>query len=483
MKTNLRYGLKLFRQYKASFLLVLGLLIIETAVSLVLPKLIASDIAAMQTLASTTQLGLASVGLWALLIVFQGTLRYVSGVKLNTLGATLTADLNNRLYTHIQSLPMRFFHHTNKGDILALLTHDLGVVSFYITSVVTTLIPNLLIFVGCAVLMFAIEPWISLIIVSVIPFLFVISKLLGRKIHPLANAIANTQAQSLAVANENISTISLVKSFTREQVESKRYARTQADLKQLRIRQFGFQSLLSPLVQTLTAIAVIAILGISIFKLESEALALADMVALLLYGLIFIRPISAFAGLYGQTQHLRGAASRLSLVWEAETENYHSLQPGHTAVSLPTNEVRFENVSFSYQPDHPVLTNVNFTLKPGGAMLIVGDNGAGKSTMLNLLLQYYQPDEGRIMIGGQDSRVLGVHKVRQRIGYVPQDVVLQSGTVHNNIALGCEGATDVQVIDAANKAGLTTIIASLPLGLNTQVGEGGIRLSGGNANV
>lgn len=472
---NLAFSCRLLDQHKASLALVLLVLIIETGVSLGLPKLIAADVATFQSVELAPQLISTALPMWAGAIILLAGLRYVSGMQLGRLGASLTASLNNRLYQHLQALPMRYFHHTPKGDVMALITHDIGTVSFYITSVVTTFIPNLLIFAGCIVLMLMIEPTLCLIIVATVPFLFILAKLIGRKIHPLSKAIVDKQAESLALASENIATISLIKAFTRETQEASHYGLKQAELFKLRKKQFHYQALLNPLIQGLGSIVVIIVITICTIKLSTNDMTLADTIALLLYGLIFIKPVSAFAGLYGQTQHVRGAAKRLMDVWQEPIECYSPT--AHSPGKL--SEVRFENVSFGYDSLHPILNKVSFSLTPGSTMLILGDNGQGKSTILNLLLQYYKPDSGAIYLNNKDIAFSDVAQLRQNIGVVPQDVILKSGSVLSNIAIGDDTASHADIIAAAQQAGLMTIAASLPKGLDTQVGEGGVRLSGG----
>ncbi|MBU2977714.1 ABC transporter ATP-binding protein [Alteromonas sp. C1M14] len=477
-RRSLYFGKNIFRNYRASFVVIFVILFLETAVSLAIPYLIGEQSAALvdNDFASPKTLSFYLL-IWCALFGVQSLLKFMSTYRLNVLGARLVANLSCRLYDHIQILPLRYFQHTNKGDVLSLLTHDLGTVSFYVTAVLTTLLPNILILLGSIFMMYMIEPLVAFMIMTLIPIVYLVSKFVGRQIHPLAKQIVQKQADTLAIASENISTIALIKTFNREKTESARYAHRTGEVLSLRTRQFRYQALLSPLIQFLTSVCIIAIIGVCLIQFEAGKIAVPDIVSLLLYGMIFTRPVSALAGLYGQTMQMTGAMGRLLHVHGSEREPSDN---GLTPLRAQKGEITVENVSFSYQTGGTVLNQVSCNIKAGQTVLIVGENGAGKSTLLHLLMRFHRPQSGAIFIDQQDISCVTTASVRDCIGHVPQDVVLCNGTILDNITYGVAAKPSSSYLnEVCARAGLLDIVSSLPAGMATLVGEGGVRLSGG----
>lgn len=476
-KRSLYFGRNIFRNYKASFLLIFCVLFVETLVSLAIPYVIGKQ---SGQLASAEFVKITDLGgyliLWCVLFAIQCLMKFISTYRLNVLGAKLVANLSCRLYDHIQILPLRYFQDVKKGDVLSLLTHDLGTVSYYVTSVLTTLVPNLMVLFGSVIMMYWIEPLVALMIVTLIPIVYLVTKIIGRQIHPLSRQIVEKQADTLAIASENISTISLIKSFNRERTESTRYASRTGEVLSLRTRQFRYQALLTPTIQFLASVCIMAIIGVCLIQFKAGKIEIADIVSLLLYGMIFTRPVSTLAGLYGQTMQMTGALTRLLAIHGKEREPSDS---GEKSLEAGAGYVEFDNVTFSYISDEPVLKGVCFTVEPQQTVLIVGRNGAGKSTLLHLLMRFHEPQSGRILIDGQDIRGVTTSSVRSAIGHVSQDVVLCNGSILDNITYGVEEANKDEVQKVCEQAGLVPVLARLPNGLHTMVGEGGVRLSGG----
>lgn len=477
-RRSLYFGKNIFRNYRASFLIIFVILFLETAVSLAIPYLIGKQSGAVVNKDYDSLQSLGGYLLtWCALFGVQSLLKFISTYRLNVLGARLMANLSCRLYDRIQVLPLRYFQHTNKGDVLSLLTHDLGTVSYYVTAVLTTLLPNMLILLGSVFMMYMIEPLVAFMIMTLIPMVYLVSKSVGRQIHPLAKEIVQKQADTLAIASENISTITLIKTFNREKTESDRYAHRTGELLSLRTRQFRFQALLAPLIQFLTSVCIIVIIGICWVQFEAGKIALADIVSLLLYGMIFTRPVSALAGLYGQTMQMTGAMGRLLQVHGNEREPSYT---GLAALHVEKGDIDIDQVSFGYQTGGTVLQDVSCHIDAGQTVLIVGENGAGKSTLLLLLMRFHTPQQGAIFVDKQDISTVTTASVRSCIGHVPQDVVLCNGTILDNITYGVATKPSSALLnEVCTRAGLLDIVSKLPRGMETLVGEGGVRLSGG----
>lgn len=474
---RVEYGLKVFKEHRLAFIYVVFLMLCETAVSLSVPFFAGQYSAYFieQNLELNEQHGLILV-LWFVLFAVHALLRFLSSYNVSLIGARLMAELSCRLYDHIQVLPMQYFKENKRGDVLSMLSHDLAVISYFASSVLTNLVPNILVLVGASILMFNIEPTIAILVCVFVPLIFIVLKLVSRGMQPISRALVQTQADSMALASENIGAISLIKAFNKESSESMRFKRKTSELLELRSQQLKLQALLSPLVQFMASTGVLVVVVASYMRFQSGSISIPDMISLMLYGLVFTRPLGSLAGLYGQTQQVIGASERLLKFYHLESEpNYlHK-----SDVKLQSGDVRFENVSFSYRHRPNVLNNVSFHLPDKQTLLLYGENGGGKTTLLHLLMRFNEPSTGKIFIDGQDIAHASNSSVRSAIGLVSQDVLLCNGTIADNITYGVVNPSSEKMHQACKAAGADRFIQQLPHGYNTQVGEGGVLLSGG----
>ncbi|GGF67852.1 ABC transporter ATP-binding protein [Alteromonas lipolytica] len=479
MFNNLRfyYGLKVFEFYRWSFVLVVSLMLAETAVGLSLPYLIGQQSQAfLQEVTNLNSSHLKYLYLWVGLFAAQAVLRFLSSYNVNLVGARLMADFSCRLYDHIQVLPIQYFQENKRGDVLSMLTNDLAVVSFFVSSVLTNLIPNVLVLIGASVLMYLIEPTIALLICFLVPLIYVILKVVSRGMQPISRQLMQRQADTLAQASENIGAISLIKAFNKEDDESTKFRNRTNEVLALRAKQFKLQALLSPLIQFLASLCIMAVVIMSVLKFNAGSLSIPDLITLLLYGIVFTRPLGSLAGLYGQLQQVIGASARLLHVYHLESEPRDN---GGEAVHISQGDIVFNNVTFGFAQRGTILQDISFHLKPGQNMLIYGQNGGGKTTLLHLLMRFYEPAGGEILIDGYNVKQATTRSLRGAIGLVSQDVLLLNGSIFDNLTYGLVNPVADEVYKAASQAGLDSIIMRLPNGYETQVGEGGIRLSGG----
>lgn len=476
-RARLYYGLRLFAQHRWALLFVVTLMLLETAASLSIPMFAGSYTEQLvQQQAGFDRRQLLLVGLLFVLFVLQAILRYNSTFQVNLLGARIMAQLSCMLYDHLQALPLQYFADNKRGDVLSMLTNDLAIVSFFVSSVLTNLIPNLLVITGAAFMMGLIEPVIALLICVLIPTIFIVLKLVSRGMQPISQALVQSQADSIALASENLNAISLIKAFNKESSESERFKIRNSEILTLRKRQFKLQALLAPLVQLMASVAVLLI-AIAVFvQYQDGHLDIPDMITLFLYGLLITRPLGALAALYGQVQQVIGATERLMRAYHLEAEPSYE---GNKHLTLPSAEIRFTNVCFAF-PERPLLLkDASFYLPDKHSLLIYGENGSGKTTLLNLLMRFYEAQQGDIFVGGHNIKQLSNSALRGAIGLVSQDVLLVNGSIQQNITYGVNAPTEEQILCAAKQSGAHTFISNLPAGYQTQIGENGVKLSGG----
>jgi len=412
------------------------------------------------------------LGLFAL----QALLKFGNTYLLGGAADKIVSELKIRLYDHLQALPLSYYQERRLGDTLALLTSDVYVLSGFISGTALALAPLLFTAGGAVILMFRIRPGLALVAVILVPLFYLLEKILGRRIRPLAAQLQQEQANAIAIAQENLGMLPAIKTFTREQQESTRY-RAQIDrIFRLSVKQRGIYAALEPLAQLIAAAGIVLVLAFASADLGEGRLAPAQLVSFLLYAALLTRPVAGLADVYGQTQMARGAFARLRQAMEEPPE-----PAAHAGATLPAvkGDIEFRGVSFAYAGRPAALEKVDLRVAAGETIAIIGPNGAGKSTLGHLLLRLHEPSAGQILIDGIDTATVSLDSLRRQIGVVPQHVLLFNATVRDNIAYGRPEPGQGEIEAAAVAARADEFIARLPQGYDTLIGDRGVRLSGG----
>jgi len=414
--------------------------------------------------------------LWALLLAMQSGFSFGNRYLLGSTSETMLAGLRTRLYDHLQSLPLGYFHERRRGEVLALLGNDAAHISNFVTGTLVSLLPLLITFAGALYMLFRISPSIGILAGVLVPVFFLAMKLIGRRLRPLSTEWVRTHAEMFATLEENIGMLPAIKSFTREAHESDRFQRSNRKLLRIAKRQLLIESLLTPAVQLLAGLGLLLLLYLGSRQVWSGALQAPDLVSLLLYGMLLTRPMSGLAGVYGSVQTTRGAAERLLEAFAVRPEPDDA---GALPLAPVTGEIRFEGLHFGYPGRPKVLDGADLTIRAGETVALTGKNGSGKSTLIHLLMRFADPEAGRVLIDGTDIRGVSIPTLRGQIGLVAQHVLLLNGSVRENIAYGRPDATQAEIASAARAAQADAFIRRLPQGYDTLIGDQGIRLSGG----
>lgn len=459
--------------HRIQLLLATFLMVLESITVLAIP-LFAGFLASGIATELEGQVGRISLIIIALL-AFQTLIKVIYGRITSRISESILADLRKKLYNHIQDLPIAFFHSRRQGDIISLLFYEVDQLSSFITSTLVRIIPTALVLVGAAAAMFNISPLLTLPVVVGIPIFFVTMKLLGRRLRPLGSAIRTAYADSLAIAEANLSMLPVIKSFTREEIESQRHAGQVDRVKELTTELGRVQATLAPVVQFLAAAGIVFLMWAAGDRVMQGDMAAGELISFLLYSALLTRPVSSIADLWGQTQHANGALDNLDRTLSLVPEQTRGT-PGR---AIRSGEIRFEQVRFSHTGRTPALFDINFTVRSGETVALTGPNGAGKTTIADLLLRFHDPDSGRIFVDGTDITEFSLHRLRRAIGVVPQQVFLFNATVGENIAVGKPNASEEEIRRACQLAQADAFIDELPEKLSTRVGDRGVRLSGG----
>jgi subfamily B ATP-binding cassette protein MsbA len=460
--------------YRSALAFCALLMLAESGMALAVPwlggRLAGSLLADAASTAVTGPILLALLALFAL----QALLKFGNSFLLSRSAEHILADLRIRLYDHLQALPLSFYHQRRQGEILALLTHDVTHLSGFISGTLLSVIPLLLTVAGAVLLMFHIDARLALFVSVLVPLFYILLKILGRRLRPLAGQLQDAHAEAIATAEENLGMLPAIKTFTREVEESERYRQKIHRILHLSAEQRRIYAALGPTLQFLAAAGMVFVLWV--MSEQMAARSPADMVSFLLYAALLTRPVSALADVYGQTQQARGALQRLKSVLTESPEPI--AQAGHALTGV-RGEIEFRDVVFAYPGRKPVLDHFNLHIRAGETIAITGENGAGKSTLAHLLMRLNEPDAGQIRIDGTDIAGVSLTSLRGQIGVVPQHVLLFNGSVRDNISYGRTDADDAAIEHAAKLAQAHDFILKLPQGYDTLIGDQGVRLSGG----
>ncbi|MEO5595970.1 MAG: ABC transporter ATP-binding protein [Lysobacteraceae bacterium] len=468
---DLRFLRRQLTPYRGPLLLATAILLAESAVSLSMPWFAGKAAQALLAGAIPDRLLL----IWLAVLAARCALSFADGVALGTISAHVSADLGARVYDHLQALPLGWHQDRQRGSTVALLSNDVLRISSFMADTLTPLLPMLFTFVGALFLLLRIDLRIGLLVIAGVPLFVVALRLLTRRMRPLADASIREYALKAAIAEQNLSTLPIIKAFTREGEESTRYAEQTRKVRDLEIQQVRLSATLTPVVRWAASAAVLALLWLGSRSVAHGELTAPQLVSILLYGMLLTQPVSEIASVYGRVQVARGSALRLIEALDEPIER----DAGTRELSAVRGDVAFESAAFAY-PGRPAVFNaLNLQVRAGETVAITGANGAGKSTLMHLLMRFTDPAAGRITLDGIDLRELSLRNLRSHIGLVTQHVLLFNASVAHNIGYGQFRATQAQIEQAARAARAHDFIMHLPQGYDTVIGDEGVRLSGG----
>jgi len=463
--------------YRHTLLLALFFMLAASAISLLNPWIAGQFTLAL--LNNTTPLGLSLdllILAWLVILAAQAVFSFANQYFLSSTSEQMLTGLRVRVYDHLQALPLAYFHERKRGTVLTLLTHDADIISGFVTGTLLSLLPQLLTLVGALAMIFWIDPLVATVIATLIPLFYFVMKIIGRRLRPLTGEMMEEYGKTFAIAEENLGLLPVIKSFTRETLESARFSQGNQRLLALHRRYYRIQAFISPAIQFLAAAGILLLLWISGHKLLDHSISVGDLVSLLLYGMLLTRPVSGLADVYGQIQSARGAAGRLIDLFSSQPE---PLDAGTRTLEPAKGHICFHDVSFSYPGRHQLLDKISLEINAGETIAITGKNGEGKSTLAHLLMRFIPAGSGEITIDGVNIDDTKLANLRRQIGLVQQNVLLLNGSVRDNIAYGVPDASDGDIAVAAKAARALEFIEELPDGYDTVIGDQGIKLSGG----
>mgnify|MGYP001157449844 FL=1 len=452
-------------------------LIVSSLLGLVLPLVVRNLVDFVIVNKDFTNLNMVTVGL---LVVFllQALFSFTQHITLAYIGENVMADIRISIFTHLQSLPLSFYADRRTGELVSRLTNDVSLLQQAVTVNLATLMSMMITVIGAAVLLFWLDWRLTLLILIAVPIITLTMVWLGSRIRRASVDVQDALAEVANSAEETTRGARIVKSFAREPYEIGRFTGHVMALYRAAMHRARIHSLLSPLIGLIASLTITAILYYGGVQVIRGTLSPGDLMAYLIYTVMIAAPIAVLAELYGQFQSAIGASLRVFELLDRPSELIEL--PDARPLPPVVGDVVFDDVSFKYTTATDVINGVSFHAEPGQVIALVGPSGAGKSTLVNLIPRFYDVVGGSITIDGHDLRHVTLKSLREQIGIVPQETILFSGSVYDNIRYGRLDATRQEVVAAAMAANAHRfIVEDLEDGYDTAVGEHGVKLSGG----
>jgi ATP-binding cassette, subfamily B, bacterial len=396
------------------------------------------------------------------------------------LGERVVADLRRAVYGHLLRLSPGFFETTRTGELLSRLTADITLLQTVVGSSVSTALRNILMLIGGLGLLLVTSPKLTLFVLLVIPLVVVPILTIGRKVRRLSRASQDRVADVSSAADEAIGGIRIVQAYGQENQERTRFAGKVEDSFNAALDRIKTRAFLTMLVIVLAFGAVGVVLWVGGHDVLAGRISAGALSSFVFYAVLVAASAGALSEVMGDLQRASGATERLFEILDTPVAIAAPATPIPMPVP-PQGAVQMENITFHYpaRPDKAAIEDFSLSIAPGERVALVGPSGAGKTTIFQLLLRFYDPSDGTIRIDGVDSTAADPAELRHRFALVPQDAVIFSGTAADNIRYGCPDATDEDIKAAAFAAHALDFIDQLPNGFDTYLGEKGIRLSGG----
>jgi len=402
---------------------------------------------------------------------------YLNSYLMTWVGNKVVMDIRLQLYDKTQKLSFRVLYKRRIGEFISRITNDVSMLQNILAQVAMDLFLNIAKIVTVLSYMLYLNWKLTIISFMIIPVTFLAMDRVGAKLRSIGAAIQEKLAQLSAIAMEAMSAIRIVRAFATERAEFARFAEQSMAFFKSSIKVTQTRGMLDGILELVQYVALVIVLMIGGYYVTTGEFTSGDLIAFCISIGTLAMPLKAISRTIAQ---VRGGIASADRVFEIIDEPDELPMPEIPVVlSDMKGEIRFENVSFEYEKGLPVLIDLNLNVKPGERVAIVGVTGAGKSTIVDLILRFYDPVGGRILIDGVDLRELDIYDFRRRVGFVPQDPVLMKGTIGSNICYGLDGCPEEAIIGAARTAGIDDFISSLPRKYASEVGERGVTLSGG----
>ncbi len=488
-KDSLRQGLRIFRftlPYRAKFSIGMVLLTLSSATVLCFPWVIGklTDTANGTPMrwpdGAPVSINQIALGLFAV-IMLQGISSFGRIWFFTQVSEYTVRDIRQALYAKLVSLPIPYFERNRVGAVMSRITADVAQVQDSFSITLAELFRQVVTLVGGITLIMLVSVKLSLFMLLTFPPIVVVAIFFGRKIRVLAKLTQDELAQTNVIVEETLQGINTVKSFTNEAFETGRYGASLTRTVRAALRSNLYRGGFVSFVIIGLFGGIILVLWRAASLVSAGQMSIGDLTSFALYTIFIGASVGGLGELYGKIQSTLGASERILEMLDEPSEPIQRTLPPATPTLRLHGDIEYRHVAFRYptRPDLAVLQDIDFHIRPGEKIALVGPSGAGKSTIAGLLMQFYELSGGQILLDGRPAADYDLTELRREIGIVPQETMLFGGSIRENIAYGRPTATDAEIIEAAERANAWRFIEGFPEGLDTVVGDRGLKLSGG----
>ncbi|GGF19474.1 ABC transporter ATP-binding protein [Hymenobacter cavernae] len=488
-KESFQHGLRIFRYvlpYRTKFIIGMVLLALSSATVMAFPWVIGKLTDAANgkpfVLSNGLTIGINQIALGLFsIILLQGIFSFGRIWFFTQVSEFTVRDIRQALYQKFVTLPIPYFEKNRVGAITSRITSDVGVIQDSFSLTLAELFRQIMTLIVGIIFIMMVSVKLSLFMLLTFPPIVVVAIIFGRKIRVLAKATQDELAKTNVIVEETLQGINTVKAFTNELFETGRYTASLTRTVQAALRSNLYRGGFVSFVIIGLFGGIILVLWRAASLVASGQMTIGDLTSFALYTIFIGASVGGLGELYGKVQSTLGASERILEVLEEESEPTHQKALAGATPLHVHGDINYQHVAFSYptRPDLAVLKDISFAIQAGEKIALVGPSGAGKSTIVQLLMQFYPLSGGRILVDGRGLDQFDLTELRSHIGIVPQETLLFGGSIRENIAYGKIDATDAEIQTAARKANAWQFIQSFPEGLDTVVGERGIKLSGG----
>ena len=478
----LRKILRRLKRYLPALVMSLILAMVYVAMSLYIPILVGKAIDCIVD-AGKVDFGTMEQELRGIVIcaAAAGLAQWVMNEMNNRITYSVTRDIRDEAFRHIQVLPLSYLDGHQQGDLVSRVISDVDTFADGLLMGFTQLFTGVMTIMGTLVLMLRISWQIALVVIVITPLSLVVANFIAKSTYSMFRQQAVTRGEQTALIDETIGELKVVKAFGHEAESLKQFDDVNERLEKCSLRAIFFSSLTNPATRFVNSVVYAGVGLTGALIAISGGITVGNLTSFLNYANQYTKPFNEISGVVTELQNAIACAGRVFELIEAPARTPDPADPVRPEETRGAVEIR--DLSFSYTPEKPLIRNFSLSVKPGQRVAIVGPTGCGKTTFINLIMRFYDPQSGEICLDGVNTRDMNRGELRRNIGMVLQDTWLRSGTIRDNIAMGRPNATDEEIIAAAKQAHAHSFIKRLPKGYDTQIGESGGNLSQGQKQL
>ena len=479
---TLRKVLRYVRRYWPALIVSLLLALVYVAMSLYIPILVGQ---AIDHIIEAGKVDFAAI--WEILLTIlicagvAGLSQWVMNELNNRITFRITRDIRQEAFRHIQVLPLSYLDKHPHGDVVSRVIGDVDTFADGLLMGFAQLFTGVMTILGTLIFMLVISWEIALVVVCITPLSLVVANFIAKRTYSMFQEQSKTKGEQTALIDESIENMKVVKAFSHEDETMDRFDDINKRLEKCSLRAIFFSSMTNPATRFVNSVVYAGVGLVGALIAIGGGITVGNLTSFLNYANQYTKPFNEISGVVTELQNALACAGRVFALMEEPARTPEPEEPQYPETVC--GGVQVENMSFSYVPEKPLIQNLNLQIQPGQRVAIVGPTGCGKTTIINLLMRFYDPQEGSISLDGVNTRLMNRGDLRRSVGMVLQDTWLMAGTVRENIAMGKPDATDEEIIAAAKQAHAHSFIKRLPQGYDTPIGESGGNLSQGQRQL